>query len=193
MIRGLIQDVLSGKEPNLLEQAKNWAKDCEWGETESDPSNSFIDLIPDEKLLYLVNQHYDGGLKGFIMDNRNTKMSKRLSIFKIANTDKLATANQEASEFYAKLQKALRQEVKGSEKYFALKAILDYFEKFGDPINYDSKTFDIVAENLEELHQMYSRNIDEEDVEKYVAMKTVESARNFFHKLSLLAKDLDGS
>lgn len=57
------------KKPYLVDDARDWAKDCSWSETEYDPDNSFIDRIPDERLLKLIHRHYDGGLPKFVKIN----------------------------------------------------------------------------------------------------------------------------
>jgi hypothetical protein len=54
--------------PELIKDAREWAKDCTWSETEEDPENSFIDEIEPSRLLKLINRHYDGGLRSFHND-----------------------------------------------------------------------------------------------------------------------------
>lgn len=54
------------RKPELVVQAREWAKELTWGETEEDPNNDFIDQIPPERLLKLINRHFDGGLNAFL-------------------------------------------------------------------------------------------------------------------------------
>jgi len=60
-----IEEEILQRRPDLIKQAREWAKDLTWGETEEDPNNDFIDRIPPERLLRLINRHFDGGLEAF--------------------------------------------------------------------------------------------------------------------------------
>jgi hypothetical protein len=66
-IEEFIEYILKNK-PIAIDLAKDWAKDCQWRETEEDPENSFIDEIEPRSSLRLINRHYDGGLQGFLQD-----------------------------------------------------------------------------------------------------------------------------
>ena len=68
-IDGLAEHIMA-KFPHLIKIAKDWAKDCVWAESDTDPDNNFIDTIPPEKLLKLINRHYDGGLQAFYQNNK---------------------------------------------------------------------------------------------------------------------------
>ena len=55
--------------PDLVQAGRDWAKNCQWGETEEDPENSFIDEYSPEALLKRINRAYDGGIDQFVKDN----------------------------------------------------------------------------------------------------------------------------
>jgi hypothetical protein len=63
--------------PHLIQDARDWAKDSLWEETDEDPSNDFINDIPVERLFKLINKNYDGGLSAFIEDNKRVKLSHK--------------------------------------------------------------------------------------------------------------------
>jgi hypothetical protein len=62
-------NLIMREQPFLVQDARDWAKDCNWVETQDDPDNDFIDEIDPIRLLKLVNRHYDGGLKSFVQDS----------------------------------------------------------------------------------------------------------------------------
>jgi hypothetical protein len=63
-----IEAVLQNQ-PQIVQFARDWAKECDWVETQDDPDNDFIDQIEPRRLLKLINKHYDGGLQAFIQDS----------------------------------------------------------------------------------------------------------------------------
>jgi hypothetical protein len=74
MIEDFISYIISNK-PHLVQEARDWAKDSIWDETEEDSTNEFIDEITPERLLKLINRHYEGGLKAFVRENEPIKLS----------------------------------------------------------------------------------------------------------------------
>jgi hypothetical protein len=54
----LFQQML--KDNQLIHNCREWAKSCDWEESAEDPSNSFIDDIPDERILALTAKHVGG-------------------------------------------------------------------------------------------------------------------------------------
>ena len=63
--------------PEQIKQAKEWIKDCQWGEEFEDGD---IDALSDSEVESGVNRHYDGGLKQFIKDCEPTKVIKEIMI-----------------------------------------------------------------------------------------------------------------
>ena len=113
--------------PGLVEDAKEWAKDCVWGETEEDPENEFIDYIEPRRLLKLIDQHFEGGLEYFIKNYnlyRGAKMSSKNLLTKLADVanhlDKLGFY-QEATDT-TKLMYKLAVDA-GQPNYFTLAGV----------------------------------------------------------------------
>jgi hypothetical protein len=52
---------------DLMKEARAWAADCQWGESEFD--EDWLDGLTDEQVLRGIDHHYDGGLDQFLRDS----------------------------------------------------------------------------------------------------------------------------
>ena len=51
--------------PTVIEQMKNWIKDCQWKDIEDE---SEVDKLPVTVILQGINKHYEGGVRQFMID-----------------------------------------------------------------------------------------------------------------------------
>lgn len=77
-IGGTEEQLEEGNNPKLptelIKAAKEWIKDCQWGDLDSDD----VDELSDVEVENGVNRHYDGGIKQFIKDSEPVTIKENM-------------------------------------------------------------------------------------------------------------------